>query len=184
MHLAGNVQSLRSKGRSGQLEVVVFLPLAAGALALVPAAVLPRAIASFDAFDSLTPMNVGLLRSRRAVVVEPVYPSSRAIGARLQDQRFSDAWKFVADDRTDVYLQRILDFSTNTKGYRFGDLHEKAKRGVPALMMNRTYPKAVGWEQGLSIARPWISADYRGQAPKSAASIWLRCKPMSRSTWS
>ena len=43
------------------------------------------------------------------------------------DHRFNDYWKFVRDFRTDVYLQRVLDNSTNTKGYRFTDLETKAK---------------------------------------------------------
>jgi len=60
------------------------------------------------------------------------------------DQRFNDCWKFVRENRTHVYLQRILDHSTNTKGYSFAQLHEKALNGVPALLNNRTIPKAVG----------------------------------------
>ncbi|MBW1879791.1 MAG: molybdopterin-dependent oxidoreductase, partial [Deltaproteobacteria bacterium] len=54
------------------------------------------------------------------------------------DQRFRDLWHFVEKGRTDVYLQRILDHSSNTKGYNFLDIEEKAVQGVPTLMMNRT----------------------------------------------
>lgn len=72
------------------------------------------------------------------------------------DQRFNDYWKFVREDRTDAYLQRILDFSTNTKGYQFSDLHEKAKQGIPALMNSRTTPKVVGYEQ-ITDSRPWYT---------------------------
>jgi nitrate reductase alpha subunit len=78
------------------------------------------------------------------------------LAALTGDQRFNDYWKFVREDKTDVYLQRILDFSTNTKGYSFADLHEKAKQGIPALMNSRTTPKAVGYEQ-ITDSRPWYT---------------------------
>jgi nitrate reductase alpha subunit len=72
------------------------------------------------------------------------------------DQRFRDMWRFVEEGRTDVYLQRILDHSSNTKGYDFLEIEEKAKQGIPTLMMNRTYPKTVGYEQ-VSDSRPWYT---------------------------
>lgn len=72
------------------------------------------------------------------------------------DNRFDDYWHFVRNGRTDVYLQRILDHSSNTKGYKFKELEEKAKKGIPTLMMNRTYPKAVGYEQ-TEESRPWYT---------------------------
>jgi nitrate reductase alpha subunit len=76
------------------------------------------------------------------------------------DERFDDLFRFVDEGRTDVYLQRVLDHSSLTRGYDFGDLHRKAKRGVPAMMMNRTYPKAVGWEQ-VHESRPWYTKSGR-----------------------
>ena len=72
------------------------------------------------------------------------------------DQRFRDMWRFVEEGRTDVYLQRILDHSSNSKGYDFLEIEEKAKQGIPTLLMNRTYPKAVGYEQ-VSDSRPWYT---------------------------
>jgi nitrate reductase / nitrite oxidoreductase, alpha subunit len=72
------------------------------------------------------------------------------------DQRFNDLWKFVREGRTEVYLQRILDFSTNTKGYNFPELEAKAKEGVPAIMNSRTTPKVVGYEQ-VTDSRPWYT---------------------------
>ncbi len=72
------------------------------------------------------------------------------------DQRFRDMWRFVEEGRTDVYLQRILDHSSNTKGYDFLEIEAKAKQGIPTLMMNRTYPKTVGYEQ-VSDSRPWYT---------------------------
>lgn len=76
------------------------------------------------------------------------------------DKRFNDYWKFVREDRTDVYLQRILDHSTNTKGYSFKDLHEKAINGVPAIINSRTTPKNVGYDQ-LVDATPWYTKSGR-----------------------
>jgi nitrate reductase alpha subunit len=72
------------------------------------------------------------------------------------DRRFSDAWKFVREGRTEVYLQRVLDASSNARGYRISELEAKARQGIPALMMNRTYPKAVGYEQ-VEDSRPWYT---------------------------
>jgi nitrate reductase alpha subunit len=72
------------------------------------------------------------------------------------DDRFANLWKFVDEDRADVYLQRILDWSGNTKGYNFLEMEEKAKRGIPTIMMSRTYPKSVGYEQ-VAESRPWYT---------------------------
>jgi nitrate reductase alpha subunit len=76
------------------------------------------------------------------------------------DQRFNDYWKFVREFRADVYLQRILDNSTNTKGYRFSELEEKAKQGIPALMNSRTSPKSVGYDQ-VADSIPWYTKSGR-----------------------
>jgi nitrate reductase alpha subunit len=86
------------------------------------------------------------------------------VGSKLaeltKDNRFNDYWKFVREGRTDVYLQRVLDNSTNTKGYKITDLEAKAKEGVPALMNSRTTPKAVGYEQVMD-SRPWYTKSGR-----------------------
>ena len=76
------------------------------------------------------------------------------------DQRFNDYWKFVREGRTDAYLQRILDQSTNTKGYDAVELEARAKEGVPALLQSRTTPKAVGYEQ-VTDSRPWYTKSGR-----------------------
>lgn len=76
------------------------------------------------------------------------------------DNRFNDYWKFVNEDRADVYLQRILDHSTNTKGYKFKDLHNKALEGIPALMNSRTTPKSLGYDQ-ISDSMPWYTKSGR-----------------------
>jgi len=79
-----------------------------------------------------------------------------ALARQTGDQRFADCWKFVRDGRTDAYIQRILDFSSNAKGYRIEDLEAKAVAGVPALLMSRTSPKTVGFEQ-VTDSRPWYT---------------------------
>jgi nitrate reductase alpha subunit len=82
------------------------------------------------------------------------------LAALHDDRRFADLWRFVGENRVDAYLQRILDASGNTKGYDFLDLERKAQRGIPTLMMHRTYPKAVGWEQ-TTESRPWYTKSGR-----------------------
>ncbi|HUI25649.1 MAG TPA: molybdopterin-dependent oxidoreductase [Candidatus Kryptonia bacterium] len=72
------------------------------------------------------------------------------------DRRFADCWKFVSEGTVDVYLQRILDASSNAKGYQFLALEEKAKQGIPTLMLTRTDPKTVGYEQ-VAESRPWYT---------------------------
>jgi nitrate reductase alpha subunit len=72
------------------------------------------------------------------------------------DRRFVDYWKFVGEGRGIPYLQRILDHSNTTRGYRFEDLLEKAERGIPALLMSRTHPKFIGYEQSVE-SMPWYN---------------------------
>ena len=82
------------------------------------------------------------------------------LAKKTGDQRFSDCWKFVREGKTEVYLQRVLDHSTNTKGYDIHDLVAKAHDGVPALMNSRTNPKSVGYEQ-VTDSRPWYTKSGR-----------------------
>ena len=68
------------------------------------------------------------------------------------DKRFNDYVEIRRrEERTDVYLQRILDHSTNTKGYKFTDLEAKAKEGIPALMKTRTNPEGGGLRAGVRL---------------------------------
>jgi nitrate reductase alpha subunit len=83
-----------------------------------------------------------------------------ALATATGDRRFADTWRFVNEGYPEIYLQRILDGSSNTKGYRFADLEAKAQEGVPALMMTRTNPKAVGYEQ-VTDSRPWYTKSGR-----------------------
>lgn len=86
------------------------------------------------------------------------------VGAKLAeltgDPRFRDYWKFVHEGRTEAYLQRVLDFSSTTKGYQAAELEQKAIQGIPALMNNRTRPKSVGYEQ-VTDSRPWYTKSGR-----------------------
>ncbi|NUN47245.1 MAG: molybdopterin-dependent oxidoreductase [Candidatus Brocadiae bacterium] len=79
-----------------------------------------------------------------------------ALAKHTGDDRFAKMWHFIDQGQVHTYLQRILDFSSCGKGYRIADLEAKAKEGIPALMMNRTYPKAVGYEQ-VEDSRPWYT---------------------------
>jgi len=72
------------------------------------------------------------------------------------DKRFEQMWQHVAENRVEVYLQRIIDGSAPLKGYRFDDLESLAKRGIPALMNTRTYPRANSYEQ-VAESRPWYT---------------------------
>lgn len=70
-----------------------------------------------------------------------------AFGNLTGDKRFVDYFKFVHENNPDVYLQRILDNSTGTAGYKFSEIETKAKAGIPSLLMTRTTPKYIGMEQ-------------------------------------
>ncbi|OGX52889.1 MAG: molybdopterin oxidoreductase [Omnitrophica WOR_2 bacterium RIFOXYC2_FULL_43_9] len=70
-----------------------------------------------------------------------------ALGKNLNDSRFVDYWKFVHENKVEAYLQRIMNASAMTKGYNVLELEENAKNGIPALLMSRTHPKIMGWEQ-------------------------------------
>jgi nitrate reductase alpha subunit len=71
-----------------------------------------------------------------------------ALGDATGDQRFRDYWKFELEGRRDVYVQRLLDSSTTTRGYKLTDIMA-GKYGPPggALMNFRTYPRIPFWEQ-------------------------------------
>ncbi|MBW1902942.1 MAG: molybdopterin-dependent oxidoreductase, partial [Deltaproteobacteria bacterium] len=73
----------------------------------------------------------------------------KAFAKLLKDERFNDYWKFVKEKKVNVYLQRIFDYTSMAKGYDVNDLEEKAKKGIPALILSRTYPKIVGFEQAV-----------------------------------
>jgi len=77
--------------------------------------------------------------------------------ARLTgDRRFEDMWKFIAEGRADVYLQRIIDGSAPLKGYRWEDIESRGRQGIPSLMNTRTYPRINSYEQ-VQESKPWFT---------------------------
>jgi nitrate reductase alpha subunit len=64
------------------------------------------------------------------------------------DTRFTDYFKFEYEGKRSVYLQRLLDTSTTTKGYKLADIMA-GTYGPPggALMLFRTYPRIPFYEQ-------------------------------------
>lgn len=79
--------------------------------------------------------------------IEVLAGIAKALGDVTGDKRFFDYFKFVHENKPEVYLQRILDNSNATAGYKFEEIEEKAKLGIPSLMMTRTTPKYSGMEQ-------------------------------------
>ncbi|MBX7191666.1 MAG: molybdopterin-dependent oxidoreductase [Sandaracinaceae bacterium] len=76
------------------------------------------------------------------------------MGELVDEPRFRDMFKFVREGQTDVYLQRILNASSCTRGYQFTEIEQNARDGYPRLMITRTYPRAGGWEQ-IEESKPW-----------------------------
>ncbi len=69
------------------------------------------------------------------------------------DQRFADYFKFVTEKKSKVYIQRVFDNSTTTRGedgpydvdkFIAGDYGGEPGAG---LMLFRTYPRVAFWEQ-------------------------------------
>lgn len=76
--------------------------------------------------------------------------SAEALTKETGDQRFADYWRFILADKANgskVYIQRLLDGSTTTRGYRVDDILS-GKFGDPgvALMLFRTYPRIPFFE--------------------------------------
>ncbi len=86
--------------------------------------------------------------------IEAIAGVSKAIGDLIGEPRLKDGFKFVWDGETKEYIQRIIDASSSMKGYKFEELHENAKNGIPALMNMRTYPRISSYEQALGEL-PW-----------------------------
>ncbi|MBI2439952.1 MAG: molybdopterin-dependent oxidoreductase [Lentisphaerae bacterium] len=79
--------------------------------------------------------------------IETLAGVGRALGQLTGEKRFDDYWKFIHEGKAEVYLQRIIERSTALKGYSIEAVHARAKEGIPALLMTRTYPKIMGFEQ-------------------------------------
>ncbi len=89
---------------------------------------------------------------------------SARLGEEIGEPRLKDYWKFILEGSTDVYIQRLLDSSTTTRGYTVADLFS-GKYGEPgaALMLFRTYPRIPFWEQ-VHDSVPFFTATGRLQA--------------------
>jgi len=81
---------------------------------------------------------------------------SRKLADLIGDRRLIDYWKFVHEDNVQVYQQRIINASNALRGYQISELEENAKKGIPALLMTRTYPKIMGWEH-TNENKPWYT---------------------------
>lgn len=86
--------------------------------------------------------------------IEVIAGVAKAIGDRIGERRLRDGFKFVWSNQVSEYIQRIIDASNSLKGYKFADLHAKAKEGIPALMNVRTYPRSSSYEQ-VKGETPW-----------------------------
>jgi len=64
------------------------------------------------------------------------------------DSRIRDYWKFALEGKREIYIQRLLDSSTTTVGYKLDDIMAgKYGPSGGALMLFRTYPRVPFWEQ-------------------------------------
>jgi nitrate reductase alpha subunit len=76
-----------------------------------------------------------------------------ALAAKTGDRRYSDFFKFVTEGKSKVYLQRVFDNATTTRGtdgpYNVDRMLAGEYGGEPgaALMLFRTYPRVPFWEQ-------------------------------------
>jgi nitrate reductase / nitrite oxidoreductase, alpha subunit len=73
---------------------------------------------------------------------------ARGLARVTGDRRFEDYFKFELEGRRQVYIQRLLDTSIPTAGYKVDDIMA-GKYGPPggALMNFRTYPRISFYEQ-------------------------------------
>ncbi|MDA0999015.1 MAG: molybdopterin-dependent oxidoreductase [bacterium] len=89
---------------------------------------------------------------------------AKKLGEILKDKRFADYWKFALEKKSEVYIQRLLDASTPTRGYKYADIMA-GKYGEPgsALMLFRSYPRVPFLEQ-IEDSVPFFSPTGRLQA--------------------
>jgi nitrate reductase alpha subunit len=76
-----------------------------------------------------------------------------ALAKQTGDKRFSDYFKFITEGKAKIYLQRVFDNTTTTRGkdgpYNIDRLIAGQYGGEPgaALLLFRTYPRVPFWEQ-------------------------------------
>ncbi len=77
----------------------------------------------------------------------------RALTKITNDRRFADYWKYITEKKAGVYIQRVMDNCTTTRGpngaYQLEKLLKGGYGGEPgaALMLFRTYPRVPFFEQ-------------------------------------
>jgi nitrate reductase alpha subunit len=76
--------------------------------------------------------------------------TAEALSKEANDPRIADYFRFILADKANgvkVYIQRLFDGSTTTRGYKVDDILA-GKFGEPnvALMLFRTYPRIPFWE--------------------------------------
>ncbi|MBI1732891.1 MAG: molybdopterin-dependent oxidoreductase [Gammaproteobacteria bacterium] len=81
---------------------------------------------------------------------------ARELGKLTGDKRFAEMWHFIAENRSEVYLQRIIDYSAPLRGYRFEEIEDLGRKGIPVLMNTRTYPRINSYEQ-VQESKPWYT---------------------------
>jgi len=78
---------------------------------------------------------------------------ARALAEKTGDKRFADYFTFITKKKSKIYLQRVFDNATTTRGekgpYEVDKLLAGTYGGEPgaALMLTRTYPRIPFWEQ-------------------------------------
>ncbi|MCC7430044.1 molybdopterin-dependent oxidoreductase [bacterium] len=73
---------------------------------------------------------------------------AKSLGKITNDKRFTDYFKFEYEGKRGVYIQRLLDTSTTTAGYKLEDIMAgKYGPSGGALLNFRTYPRIPFFEQ-------------------------------------
>ncbi|GBC75387.1 hypothetical protein HRbin06_00705 [archaeon HR06] len=88
--------------------------------------------------------------------VEIVAGIAKALANIFKDKRFEDHFKFIHEGLPEVYIQRGLNEGNATRGYDFHLLENNAKEGYPMLILTRTHPKVMGYEQ-IFDGKPWYT---------------------------
>ncbi len=73
---------------------------------------------------------------------------AKALGEVTGDKRFDDYFKFEHEGKREIYIQRLLDTSTTTSGYKLDEIMAGKYGPSGGCLMNfRTYPRIAFWEQ-------------------------------------
>ena len=82
---------------------------------------------------------------------------AKGLAKATGDTRFTDYFKFEYEGKRSIYLQRLLDTSTTTAGYKLSDIMAgKYGPSGGALMLFRTYPRIPFFEQ-IKYSEPFLT---------------------------